>query len=692
MKNKFSLLTLFAAASLAGTPLFADNENYANHNLYGWDFSNQHLSFSNFYCANLINAKFVNAILTNANFSGANSRVRTNLTNANLKNADLSNASFALATLDGTDFTNSIITGASFQGAYSLTNEQIYSTRSYQERNLEGVDFGYFYAPNLNFYGQNLNNSVFNRASIHESNFDNANLTNAVFMRANLSGTTFFDAIITGASFVDTTGRGFTKEQLYSTKSYQDCCLKGIDFRYNDLSTWDFSKKDVTNSDLSDVKATKTNFVEANLTNVDFQSAILKDADFTNAIIKGANFNSVSDFTANQLYSTASYQDGDLAGISLGNNTLSGWNFRNQYLAGANFSSSTLNGTDFRGAIGLDLMWYSDMMAFSDYSINGTNVILADGTIGNFDVAAGTSFRIEAHEISAKLNDSGVISANGNMELVGGMLEINGTLTNYGNISITAQTGGKNAQIVIKNEAAFTNAGTILIYAGTLAENASVTIFANAGGDAVVVNEGTIKTFGGTYADGVFTAGTKNNVAAGSPLNVEVSLGTSIIITDYKRETEDGIKHAVSLSASAAIVIESVTNLDIAEIVLGETTYEIGASWDFDFAKKDEDTEVLVTMQIGSGLSSDLIKIFHREDDENAAWTDYTDKVGDVAYDSATGMLSFTAKDFSSYAATGKHSSIAIPEPSMFGLLAGLGALALVASQRRRKYKYTAQN
>ncbi|MBR5623345.1 MAG: PEP-CTERM sorting domain-containing protein [Opitutales bacterium] len=43
------------------------------------------------------------------------------------------------------------------------------------------------------------------------------------------------------------------------------------------------------------------------------------------------------------------------------------------------------------------------------------------------------------------------------------------------------------------------------------------------------------------------------------------------------------------------------------------------------------------------------------------------------------GKLSFTTKDFFDY------SAVLVPEPSMFGLMAGLGALLLVGTRRRRK-------
>ena len=63
---------------------------------------------------------------------------------------------------------------------------------------------------------------------------------------ANLAG-----ALVTGRNFAETTSRGFTKEQLYSTASYQQKNLQGIGLGYNDLSGWDFSGQNLTNADFS---------------------------------------------------------------------------------------------------------------------------------------------------------------------------------------------------------------------------------------------------------------------------------------------------------------------------------------------------------------------------------------------------------------------------------------------------------
>ena len=62
--------------------------------------------------------------------------------------------------------------------------------------------------------------------------------------------TNLTDALVTGASFSNTTARGFTEEQLYSTASYQAKNLRRIDLSDNDLSGWDFSDQDLANASL----------------------------------------------------------------------------------------------------------------------------------------------------------------------------------------------------------------------------------------------------------------------------------------------------------------------------------------------------------------------------------------------------------------------------------------------------------
>ncbi|MBQ7331824.1 MAG: PEP-CTERM sorting domain-containing protein, partial [Opitutales bacterium] len=300
-----------------------------------------------------------------------------------------------------------------------------------------------------------------------------------------------------------------------------------------------------------------------------------------------------------------------------------------------------------------------------------------------------------------EINNYGVLELNG-----GGKLEVSGSLTNAGTLNIVVQADGVNSGVVISDGATFVNSGTIVMSAGSLAEGQSVTVFADVLGNGIldstgtVQGTGTIKVFGGTYADGIFTAGTKSEVNAGEQLGGNqgsgdgddvaggghgghhVKPGESVEIKDKHHHDKHGRHHAVYLAAGHNIIVHQVDNLDHETIRHGDKDHEIGASWDFDI-EKENDTEVFVQMYIGEGLSLDTIKIFHK-DDGKEDWDDFTETVGYLSYDSKTGLLSFTTTDFSSYAVSGIHSSVAIPEPSAFGLLAGLGAIALAVSRRRR--------
>lgn len=157
--------------------------------------------------------------------------------------------------------------------------------------------------------GANLMDAKFGSAKLTNADLSGANLTDVFFYDATLINADFTNAEVRGASFEYTTDFGFTAAQLYSTASYQAGNLTGIIFYDNDLAGWNFSGQ--------------------NLTDTNFSFAMLINADFTNAEISGASFayTTLSGFTSEQFYSTTSYQSGDLVGVSLEGNNLTGWNF-----------------------------------------------------------------------------------------------------------------------------------------------------------------------------------------------------------------------------------------------------------------------------------------------------------------------------------------------------------------------------
>jgi uncharacterized protein YjbI with pentapeptide repeats len=302
------------------------------------------LDHRNLEFAVLSNSDLARSRLDSSNLSNAHI-FHTNLMNANLTEAVLTRADLWNADLKDADLTNAVVTGAWFDVTTSLgfTKEQLYSTASYQAKNLNGIGLSHNDLTGWDFSGQDLNHARFDYATLTNADLTEADLTGtsfgfAIFTNADLTG-----AVVAGAGFASTTHQGFTKEQLYSTASYAAKDLRGIYFGDaldawypgpgNDLTGWDFSGQ--------------------NLTGATFNSATLANADLTGAIITESIFWNVTQrgFTKEQLYSTASYQAKDLQGISLLGNNMTGWDFSGQNLTNANLQGTTLTDANLAGAV-----------------------------------------------------------------------------------------------------------------------------------------------------------------------------------------------------------------------------------------------------------------------------------------------------------------------------------------------------
>lgn len=113
------------------------NNNFANMDLRGVDFTGRNLSQANFEGANLEGATFIDAILVSTNFEGANLKNtdfscanawganfnETNCQNSLFLSANLTEASFEGADLDGTSFAQANLTEANLQDTNIITAE-----------------------------------------------------------------------------------------------------------------------------------------------------------------------------------------------------------------------------------------------------------------------------------------------------------------------------------------------------------------------------------------------------------------------------------------------------------------------------------------------------------------------------------------------------------------------------------------
>jgi uncharacterized protein YjbI with pentapeptide repeats len=416
--------------------------SYQARDLYGITLTANDLADGNFVGQNLTNATFESAILTGADFTsavvrGANFRgaaisleqiystasFQTHelsginlsgnyLSAGNFVGQNLSNANFAYTTLTDANFASATIREASFDVQVvvprpycrwtpggctatlvgGITPSQLYSTESYQAKDLSGVSLGRNNLAGVNFVGQNLTNANFNAAT--------------------LTGADFTDADVRGANFDSS---AITLAQLYSTASFQAHDMHGIGL-YN-------------------ANLTGANFANQNLTGANFHRATLTAADFSRAAVRGANFEkgipTIDGFfgtgiSLDQLYTTASYQAHDLTGIGLigndlSNADLSGQNLRNADFRDAKLSRADFTGADIRGARfgglrtvnpSLDL---SQLYSTANYqrrdlrgvwlfdlsNVDTTNVILPWARIGGLDLGAGGIFVVSDYEGSA---------------------------------------------------------------------------------------------------------------------------------------------------------------------------------------------------------------------------------------------------------------------------------------------------
>lgn len=326
--------------------------------------------------ANLTSCDLTKAWLNGANLAGS-SLYGSTLTDANMSQANLDRVNLYRCTV-----TNAVLDGATISEAildyatqYGLTKEQLYSTGSYRAGNLRGIQLGSNNFSRWDFVGQDLTESDLSFCT--------------------LGSTDFAGAVVKGTALDNTTSRGFTKEQLYSTASYRAGDLTGIRLSQNDLSRWDFSGQ--------------------NLAGGRFLRAKLADASLDGARINGADLGGTTQggFVASQLYSTASYKAKDLSGVSFLIDDLSGWNLVGQNLTRAKFEAAVLNQTrldcaDTRGAREL----FPDLLE----AAVTVNTILPDGQIAGLDLADDEALPIRDFDGNIAITvDNGMRLAEGAM-------------------------------------------------------------------------------------------------------------------------------------------------------------------------------------------------------------------------------------------------------------------------------------
>ena len=192
--------------------------SYQAMDLSGIGLSLNNLAGANFAHQNLTNAYFDSATLTGADFHQANLNSAylgsAILTHTDFRQANLTNASFYVATLTDAVFTDAEVRGARFSKSYGLgtgiTLAQLYSTASYQAKDLSGIGLFLNNLTGGNFAGQNLTNVDFGAAMLAGANLSGAILTGANVEGARLqrrrlnAGAALLDGQLPKRCFVET--------------------------------------------------------------------------------------------------------------------------------------------------------------------------------------------------------------------------------------------------------------------------------------------------------------------------------------------------------------------------------------------------------------------------------------------------------------------------------------------------------
>jgi uncharacterized protein YjbI with pentapeptide repeats len=269
---------------------------------------------------------------------------RADFTGANIEESSFSHCSFRSASLrnlysrgeiaDDCDLTDADITGSRIY----IIREQLRSTKNYKEKNLSGTillgDFS-----GMSFAGFNLRGTVFESCDLAGCNFTDADIAYAGIK---------FHAETERPNAMRAT---FTKEQLYSTKSYKARNLDQVIFRNCDFHGANFSGQSLGHFIFCDLS-------EANFTNADFPLSIATQYphvanEFQRYAMYVGSCYGFTDckLTAAQFYSTRTYKSAKLPfNFALERMNLDGWNFSGMDLTCVSFRDSSLKGANFTDA------------------------------------------------------------------------------------------------------------------------------------------------------------------------------------------------------------------------------------------------------------------------------------------------------------------------------------------------------
>ena len=207
------------------------------------------------------------------------------------------------------------------------------------------------------------------------------------------------------------------------------------------------------------------------------------------------------------------------------------------------------------------------------------------------------------------------------------------------------------------SDTSFENAGELVFKRGLLSDSDSVALKSYTG-------SGNVSAYGGTFADGVFTAG-KSAAFDSSAITV----GTGVNDVQSVRLADKlALDFNVAGLGEAAITVNEVRESTDTTGIDGKVL----AAFDVNVSDNDNNYTVVFSAYVGALEDAGVLTAWHKGSD--GVWTKL-----DTAIDYANEIASITVDGFSSYAF-----AAAVPEPATIAAILGAVALSFAVFRRRK--------
>lgn len=232
---------------------------------------------------------------------------------------------------------------------------------------------------------------------------------------------------------------------------------------------------------------------------------------------------------------------------------------------------------------------------------------------------------------------------------------LNGTsisINNNASLSITVSDILSNTDI--------SNSGALILKRGSLADGTTSSMKSYTG-------IGTVNVYGGSFSNGVFTAGKSADASTSSGITVGIGSDDVQSVVYSSADSNLQLDFDVSNMGEKEVKLNSITAVSDKGNIDGEfiTGFDVVADYD-----TSVDMSVVFSAYIGDGFDVSKLRAWHKESGGDV-WTLFESEI-----EYKDGIASMVVNGFSSYAFS------AVPEPSAYAAIFGLLALGFAIRRR----------